>query len=319
MNIINSIIGILVLAILVAIGYQVAKIAIELNSPITPQTSTTGLVIPPEPSSTTNRWNHFPLTVYINDELVINKNPSYVDDVKKALDIWGSKGIVSFSVTDTPAADIIIEWVPILKEKSLDTLGNTEIKLINTTQFSIIQNATIELLTKSESEKLNSNDMVNLGLHEIGHALGLQHTNEGIMNPVLTIPSKTIKEISAGDISNLLELYKAPVKPDLKILGVNATKFTFTRLGQHYFYLNVSIDIQNVGLTNAENFVIQLGADNLVVDVGVQSLLETGNILNIFHGNLKIDRNFTSIQVSIDPKNLIDELNETNNFINMPV
>ena len=151
MNIINSIIGVILLAIFIIIGYRVGQMIIELNTPIIPKTNTAELIIPEQPSATAIRWNHFPLTVYINDDLVRQKNPEYAADVGRALDIWQSTGIVSFTVVDNPEADIAIEWVPNLKEKATDTLGNTDLKSINTSQFGIIQNATIELLTRSES------------------------------------------------------------------------------------------------------------------------------------------------------------------------
>jgi len=320
MNIINSIIGVILLAIFIIIGYRVGQMAIELNTPITPKTNTAELTIPEQPSTTAIRWNHFPLTVYINDDLLQQKNPEYVADVRRALDVWQSTGIVSFTVVDNPEADITIEWVPNLKEKATDTLGNTDLKFINITQFGIIQNATIELLTKSESRQLNSKDMTNLALHEIGHAIGLQHVNEDdIMNPTLTIPSNAVKEISIGNTNNLQELYKSPAKPDLRIGGVNATKATFTRFGQNYFYLNISVEIQNVGLVDAKSFNVQLRTDSLVVNEASQAGLEIGNFLNVFHGNLRIDRNFTSVHVGIDTQNAIDELNETNNFVEIPV
>lgn len=321
MNLINSLVGILVLAIIITIGYRVAQVVIELNSPVIPRTNTAQLTIPEQPMPSTNlRWNHFPLTVYIDDSFIGQKNSEYVTDVIRALDMWEKTGIVSFSVIYSPDADISIGWVPSLKEKATDTLGNTDIKFINVSQFGIIQSAIIELLTKSESRQLNSNDMVNLALHEIGHAIGLQHTNEDdIMNPVLTIPSKSIKKISTSDINNLNKLYELPAKPDLKISEINATKFSFTRFGRDYFYLNISISLQNVGLADAENFNVRLHTDNIFVDEEAIPKLELGNTLNIFQGNLKIDRNFTSVQVNIDADNSIDELNETNNFINIPV
>lgn len=319
MNLVQSLAGVIVLAVLIVIGWKVSQIVAELNSPATQQTTTAGLTIPPQLSSIEIRWSHFPITVYINDDS-IRQNPNYADDVKQALNIWQSTGIVSFAVVDNPNAEITIKWVNKLKEKSLDTLGNTDLKFINTTQFGVIQNATIELLTKSDSRELSSTDMINLALHEIGHAIGLQHTEEDdIMNPVLIVPSKSIKPVSSNNINDLMELYKIPARPDIKINGVNATKFSFSRLGQDYFYLNISIDLQNIGLVDIENFKIQLGADNFVINEGTQSKLEAGNILNIFHGNLRVDRNFTSVQVSIDPENIIDELNETNNFVDIPV
>ncbi len=321
MNLINSLVGILVLAILITIGYRVVQVVIELNSPVIPKTNTTQLTIPEQSmSSTSLRWNHFPLTVYIDDSFIRQKNPEYATDVIKALDWWEETGIASFSVVYSPDADISIEWVPSLKEKATDTLGNTDILFFNISQFGVIQNAKVQLLTKSDSRELNSNDMVNLALHEIGHAIGLQHTNEDdIMNPVLVIPSKSVKEISTSNINNLKKIYELPAKSDLKISEVNATKFSFTRFDRDYFYLNISISLQNVGLVDAENFNLRLHTDNIVVNEETVSKLELGNILNVFQGNLKIDRNFTSVQVNIDPQDAIDELNETNNFISISV
>ena len=40
MNIVNSVIGIVILAILIIIGYKVGQMVIELNTPIIPKTST---------------------------------------------------------------------------------------------------------------------------------------------------------------------------------------------------------------------------------------------------------------------------------------
>lgn len=326
MNWINSVIGILILAILVVIGYKVGTMVIEMNSPIIPKIDTANLAIPEQPATSVFlRWNHFPLTVYITTSLFDFPQYSgykfeYDESVRRALDMWKETGIVSFSIVNSSDADIAIEWVRSLKEKATDTLGNTDIRFVNVSQFDVIQNAKIELLTKSDSKELNSIDMTNLALHEIGHAIGLQHTNEDdIMNPVLIVPSKNVKKVSTSDIRNLQELYKIAAKPDLKITEINATKFSFSRFGRNYFYLNVSINVQNVGLVDAENFTIEIDADNANVTKETISKLELGNILNIFQGNIRVDRNFTSVQVIVDPQNAIDELNKTNNFIDMPV
>ena len=319
MNIINSILGIILLAILVIIGYRVGQMVIELNTPIIPKTNTAQIAIQEQTRSSSARWNHFPLTVYINEEFIQNRSIGYLDDVKQALNLWQATGEVSFLIASSPDADITIEWTQKLKEKSLDILGNTDIQFVNTTSFGIIQNAKIQLLTKSESRELNSNDMVNLALHEIGHAVGLQHSSGGIMDSVLIVPSKSIKEISTSDIDNLKELYKLPAKPDIKLSGVNATKFTFTRFGKDYFYLNISVSIFNAGLVDAKDFNLQLTADNTVVNEQNITILEVGNTLNSFQGNLRIDKNFTSLQVALDSRNSVDELNETNNLVSIEV
>lgn len=321
MNIIKSILGVILLAILIVMGYKVGQIAIELSTPVTPKTNTAQVTIPEQPQTSTDlRWNHLPLTVYIDDSLIKQKNPDYATDAIRALDMWGKTGTVSFSVVYTSDADITIKWVPSLKEKATDTLGNTDIKFINISRLGVIQKAEIELLTRSDSRELNSDDMTNLALHEIGHAIGLHHTNEDdIMNPVLIIPSKSVKDISASYINNLEELYNIPAKPDLKMVEVNVTKSSFTRLGRDYFYLNISTSIQNTGLIDAGNFKMRVSADNTVVNDETLQKLEFGNTLNIFQGNLRVDGNFTTIQISIDSDNEIDELDETNNLVNLLV
>lgn len=309
--------------IVFAIGYKLGPLVMELGtSGTTPVVNTTQLTIPEEVTlSAIIRWNHFPLTIYINDSFIRNNNPNYVNDVELAFDTWQSTGMVSFKIVNTPSdADITLEWLPALTAKASDTLGDTKVTFANVSEFGIISHARIELLTKSERVQLNSDDMVNLALHEIGHAVGLEHTNlNDIMNPVLVIPSHSIKEISNNDMNRLRELYILPAKPDLKVIEVNATKATISRLGQNSFYLNVSAEIKNMGLIDAKNFNVQFSADNVPINERFVEIIEPGNGLTIFYGNIKVGRNFTSVQVYIDPENAIDELNKTNNFVDLPV
>ncbi len=318
MNLISTLLGLVILALLIAIGYKVGQIVVEINSPIVPVTTSTGVSSIEESSSSLLRWNHFPITVYIDDSFVKNNEHNYVSNVVDAMNRWESTSIVSFSLVDNPSnADISIEWVPVLKDGSSDTLGNTDVKFSNISKFNVIQKADIQLLTKSDFLQLGGTDMTNLALHEIGHAIGLKHTNEenDIMNPVLDIPSKSIKEISTADITTLMSLYEAPNKPDLKISGVNVTKSSFTRLGRYYFYLNVSISIQNIGITDSPSFRVNVLADNL--NVSTQSIddLQVGSTLNLIQSNLRVETNFTKVTVHIDKENLIEELDETNNIV----
>ena len=321
MNIINSIIGVILLVILVIIGYKLGQIIIELNSPVTPVINETKLTLPLQPSSnTTLRWNHFPLTVYIDSSSVKSE---YVDNFRESLELWQSStdNFVSFFVVTSIDADITVEWVPRLKENSTDALGNTDLKFINISGVGLIQNAKIELLTKSDSRQLSRIDMTNLALHEIGHALGLSHSSneEDIMYPILTIPSNAIKEISATDLQELQKSYAQPAKPDLRIAEVNVTKATLKRFGTTFYLVDISMIIENVGLTDAASVVLEIDTENEKVKQENLPSMDVGNKLSVIFGNVRVNNEFSTIKLVLDSANLIDELNEENNFVMLKV
>ncbi|MBI2005561.1 MAG: matrixin family metalloprotease [Candidatus Aenigmarchaeota archaeon] len=318
MNLVNSILGIVLLSLLIVIGYKVGQIVIELNSPAIPKINETKFTLPPEPSQNiTLRWNHFPLTVYIDDGFVKEKS-YYVDDFRKALEIWedSTNNLVSFSAVSS-GGDIAVEWSPALKEKASDTLGNTDLKFVNISGLGLIQNAKIELLTRSDSKQLSETDMTNLALHEIGHALGLNHSNDenDIMYPILVVPSKEIKQISAAEIQKLQDAYKLPARPDLRIMEVNVTKATIKKFGITFHLINMSMIIENAGLTDAVSPVLRIDTENEKVKQDMLPTISVGNRLSVIFGNLRTDNNFDTIKLTLDPDNLVEELNEGNNVI----
>lgn len=318
MNLINAVIGVLLLAILIIIGYKVGQMVIELQIPGTQQINETKFVLPVEPvTNLTLRWTYFPLTVFIDNSFIKQKS-EYVDNFRQALEIWESStnNLITFFVTTSPDANIMIEWVPSLKEKATDTLGNTDLKFINISEFGLIKNAKIELLTKSDSRQLSETDMINLALHEIGHALGLSHSNDenDIMYPVLIVPSKEIKKISISEIQKLQEIYSIQAQPDLRITEINVSKATVKRFTTTFYLVNISLIIENVGLIDAVSPALQINTENEKVKQETLPDLPVGNKLSIILGNVRVDNDFSIIEVIVDPDNLIKELNEENNF-----
>ncbi len=319
MNLVGALVGILLLAIMVAIGYEVSQLVIELNTPALQSSSATQFTLPKEPMpEVTLRWNHFPLTVYIDTDF-IKQNPGYVNDFRQALELWESStnNLISFLVVSSSDADISTEWVPNLKEKSLDTLGNTDIKFVNASGYGLIQNADIQLLTKTNSKDLSELDMTNLALHEIGHAIGLHHSdNENdIMYPSLTIPSKEIKKISNEEIQKLQEIYSVKSKPDLRIVEVNVSKTMVKRFAKTFYLVNISMVMENIGLTDADASQMKINADSNKVKQEVLPALPIGNKLSIIIGNVLVENDFGTIEIILDPDSAIEELNEGNNVV----
>ncbi|MBI2084300.1 MAG: matrixin family metalloprotease [Candidatus Aenigmarchaeota archaeon] len=319
MNLVNAALGVMMLALVVALGYKAGQLVIELNKPTIPQVSPASFVLTNESYENTAfaRWNHFPLTVKINAESLGEDDRNYFEDFRNAMIIWetSTNGLMSFREVEGDSADITVEWVKTLKEKSTDNIGDTELSYVNVSYGGVIKNAAIELLSKSGPRKLNDNDMTNLALHELGHAIGLQHTDDktNIMYPVLVVPSDGIIRISDGERRLLEEVYSIEPKPDLKIVEVNVTKAVMKRFVYTYYLLNVSMIIGNDGLLESPALLLHINANNMTVKNDTMPDVGIGTKLSIVYGNLQVDGDFEQVDIVVDPYNAIDEMNEANN------
>lgn len=144
-------------------------------------------------------WDHSPITVYIDDnEVPEHYSPSYRMGVEKALEYWenGGNGQLEyqpvFEIVDVDNADILIMWVENLeKDAGVENgvAGFTRPYVVN----GKFERADIVLETGNYKgyswAQYGDSTMEGIATHELGHALGLGHSNDrnDIMFPTYDI------------------------------------------------------------------------------------------------------------------------------------
>ena len=138
--------------------------------------------------------------------------------VKNSFDQWSSKlGKVKFlEVQNASSADVLISF----EDKGEKTVGQTT-NVLNDKGF--IKRVNIRISVNFSEVRIGE-DTLNLVLtHEIGHALGLGHSNfHDLMNPIVNYQNTVITncEIDAVLLANnwkLVENLQEPKKPELPI------------------------------------------------------------------------------------------------------
>lgn len=133
-------------------------------------------------------WDHSPITVYIDDKNVpVDYSPTYYSQIEKALDYWekGGNGNLKytpvFQIVDTKEADIRIRWVENLENvegapSGVAGYANPSVANGRFVRVDIV----LEVGNYQGKSWVQYGDatMLSIAKHELGHALGLKHSND---------------------------------------------------------------------------------------------------------------------------------------------
>ncbi len=133
-------------------------------------------------------WDHSPITVYINNKTVpLHYSPTYYADIEKALNYWAGGGngklkyIPVFEIVNSEDADIRIKWDANLQKDQGAPHGvaGETIRHIANTQF-VYVNIILGVGNHHWNYWVPYTDtaMIAIVEHELGHALGLDHSND---------------------------------------------------------------------------------------------------------------------------------------------
>jgi predicted Zn-dependent protease len=149
-----------------------------------------------------------PLTVWIQPDTEIEDwTPAYVDRVREAFEDWDAINLpVGFVfVDDSTHAEIHVNWIDHFNEP---ISGRT--KWARDDEWLITDANIILAVHHHQGEVLDEEAMKAMALHEIGHLLGLDHTQDASN---IMAPKVRVRDLSSADRATVRLLYSLPPGP----------------------------------------------------------------------------------------------------------
>lgn len=219
--------------------------------------------------------------------------------ITSALVAWGHAANINFQQTaDNANANIQIGWSPLQSTVDPSDIGLTS---YYTTATSQISSATIQLEDPAEDPLLSTpqgytwsgstSTLYQVALHELGHALGLDHSTDpqAIMYPTA---QTTNPVLSLADVAGMQQLYGAPASTNIGVtdttinvsagLFANAYSGPVAGLTNEYAYAgsdNLNATASRPGLflkTGSGNDALAVTAGRNVLDGGEGSNFLSG-------------------------------------------
>jgi len=183
-------------------------------------------------------------------------------------------------------------------------------QIIKTGKFNIITNGEILLYENSKIETIKC-DYPNVEIHELLHVFGFDHINDqrSIMYPLI---ESCEQKLDRSIINELNRLYSQKNLPDLYFENLDATK-----KGR---YLDFNLTMKNSGTIDSESFILTILDDNKIIEERNFDGIKYGEGINFYATNLKLNNlNSKEIKFIIDKKNKINELDESNNEVQIKI
>ena len=163
-----------------------------------------------ETDSVLRRWDDSTareLRIVFVRDTVPGWTPELQEIARRSLAEWEGFGIgVRFvEVVDTAGAHIVVRWIP---RFTFDRTGQADIEWDGAGR---IRRAEIQLaLADQRGRPLSAEGMRAVALHEVGHALGLPHSDR---EDDLMFPTTRRPELTSRDVATIRLLYRLPTGP----------------------------------------------------------------------------------------------------------